>query len=823
MDKDITSYLRKAKLALEQLDLDAEIRLTLLLEEFLHTVNVIHFFAKPRNEENKSTSLSSMFRKLEDIPKSIIESFSKVINKYQNFKNTIYELQNHSEDFLALKLFSEYVGYSFEERNLLQEMDFIQTKLVSLLESFQKYHPSPKESSIKDATKIHFYLEKIAEDLLLLFGNSFITEKENKNKPDKAFFFWKFTPEINFLKNERNLFIIDSDSFLPNRQITWIILAHETLHYLYSIYKYSESKNNLFRRMHEYARRWETVTAIAFARNRIRSSKVDAEIYFVDVLIDVILTEIFSYKYAFPALLYLFTLDEGESVSLPDWNRFWTIRYRAILERIKEKIENENNEGIKNLINSFGSLFEAYQRTQKFYGFPNVSNLYLEEEILSRTSKELISSFLKNSKESIENLKRKLELDTGENGNVDELKYLKTYLLTLDKYYEYLTEKVQENALDKGKYKEGRAFCRTLLEATLYGYEKVKELEEYIKDYFEKPVYKFQFYRVRYDDDENNINELYKALMGEENSLRKFVDAYCFGSYTFLYISKEEEYEKVSKYEKCGKDDNAWKNLERVVSSNQENVNSSNEEDLIRCPEIYLMNKLRFFRHDYSLTLYSDNEGNLVSILRNSKDYIYIFVKYNVNNVKNFQETNDLNNVENFQKINDLFDKFKQKIEKHCEDISIFHFISFEWYDYLTLIAIKPSGIEFHLNKVLKALKELVLIGNNGILGRTETDIFVGLNILDKVIVKTPHIHLRVSSESLGETKEKIIPALKGKNFEVSLRFGIRDLVIKEEGGNYFEDNFKNLLNRIYKDILLGEDLKGKFSDIQFIVEVDSQ
>ncbi len=814
MDKNITSYLREAKLALEQLDLDAEIRLTLLLEEFLHTMNVIYFFAKRKNQENKSTSLSSMFRKLEDIPKSVIESFSKVINKYQNFRSAVEELQNNFNEPIALKLFSEYVSYLFKEKNLLQEMDFIQTKLVSILESFPRYHPSPKESSIRDATKIHFYLEKISEDFLSIFQSIFI----DKDKGDKeVFFFWRFTPEINFLKSERNLFIIDSDSFLPNRQITWIILAHETLHYLYSLYNSSEEENNLFREIKEYARKWETVTAIAFTRNRIRSSKVDVELYFIDVLIDVILTEIFSYKYAFPALLYLFTLDEGESVSLPDWNRFWTIRYRAILEHIKEKIKNESNEGIKNLISSYEALFEVYQYIQKSYGFPNINNLYLEEEVLFQTSKELISSFLKNpsNRKRMENLKRKIRLDIGENGNVDELKYLKTYLLTLDKYYEYLIEKIQGNKLTRKEYKEGRAFCRTLLETTLYGYKKIKELEEHIKDYLRKPVYKFQFYRVRYDDNENNIEELYEALIGRKNILRNFIDAYCFGSYTFLYISKEEEHEKVSKYEKCGKDKSAWENLEKVISSSQEIVNSVNEEDLIRCPEIYLMNKLRFFRHDYSLTLYYGNEDSLISILKNSKDYIYIFVKYNVNDIEDFQE------------INDLFNSFKDEIKKDCESISIFHFISFEWYDYLTLIAIKPPETEIHLNKALRILKELVLIGNNGILGRTETDIFIGLNILDKVIVKTPHIHLRVSSEHLGETKESIIPALRQKNFEVSLRFGIRDLVIKKKvidgnGRNYFEGIFESLLMRIYHDILLEEHLKHKFSDIQFTIEIDS-
>ncbi len=829
MHEKLSNLLRNSELALKQLNLDAEIRLTLLLEEFLHTVNIIHFFAKDDNRnEIKSTSLSSMFRKLENIPVSVLKSFKKIIDKYKNFESTLEEISksNNYNEFLVLKLFSEYIGYSFEEKNLLQEMDFIHTKLISILESFPRYYPSPKESSIRDATKIHFYLEKISEDFLSFFQESFI---EGKREDIKVFFFWRFTPEINFLKNEKNLFIIDSDSFLPNRQITWIILAHETLHYLYSRYKSldEEKQNfNLFKEMEKYARRWETVTATAFTRNRMMSSKIDAELYFIDVLIDVILTEIFSYKYAFPALLYLFTLDEGESVSLPDWNRFWTIRYRAILEHIKEKIRNESNEDIKKLIDSFESLFKAYQHTQKSYGFPNISNLYLEEEILFRTSKELISSFLENSlnKEKIENLKMKLRLDTGESENVDELKYLKTYLLTLDKYYKYLTERLQENVLDKEKYKEGRAFCRTLLETTLYGYKKVKELEEYIRDYFEKPVYKFQFYRVRYDDNENNINELYEALMGEENSLRKFIDAYCFGSYTFLYISKEEEHEKVSKYEKCGKKYKDWKNLESIIGSKQENINcdNGNEKDkedkedfikcLLRCPEIYLMDKLRFFRHDYSLTLYDGDKDELENIIcNNSKDYIYIFVKYNVNDIEDFQE------------INDLFDSFKREVEEHCGNISIFHFISFEWYDYLTLIAIKPLE-NIHLNNnILKPLKEIVLIGNDRKLGRTETDIFVGLNILDKVTVKTPHIHLRVSSEYLGETKENIIPALKGKNFEVSLRFGIRDLVLKKKNGNYFEGMFESLLMRIYTDILLNGDLNSKFSDIQFIVEVNSQ
>jgi len=799
----------KAKEALEQLKLDAKIRLTLLLEEFLHTVNVIHFFAKRSEDEFDSTSLASMFRKLEDIPKTITDLFEEIIKRYENFTESIEKIKKGNiDEHLIFKVFSEYLSYSFKEREILQEMDFTQTKLVSILDSFPRYYPSPKETNIRDATKIHFYLERISEDLLFIFKKCF------KNTDDKvpAFFFWDFTPEINFIRDKKK-FIVNSDVFLPNRQIYWIILAHEVFHYLYNFYKSEKSEDNLFWKMKKYADNWKVTLAIAFSRNNIRSSKFDPELYFIDVLIDVILTDIFSYKYAFPAMLYLFALDEGGSPSLPELNRIWTIRFRAILEQLNSKIEEEKM-GIKKLFESFNHLFAIYKDVQKHYGFPNITDLYLEEEIIYITTSELVRSFF-NDKE----IKKKLDEVKNCINNLTTkkqpfwFKHLRTYLLTLEKYYDMLDENLSRDEKSEDiekEYKEGRAFCRTLLEATLYGYEKVKDSEKEIKNYFEKPVYKFQFYRVRYDDNENNINKLYKALMGEENSLRKFVDAYCFGSYTFLYISKEEEYEKVSKYEKCGKDDNAWKNLERVVSSNQENVNSSNEEDLIRCPEIYLMNKLRFFRHDYSLTLYCGNEGNLVSILRNSKDYIYIFVKYNVNNVENFQE------------INDLFDKFKQKIEKHCEDISIFHFISFEWYDYLTLIVVKPSEKGIHLNnEVLKPLKEEVLINNDKKLGRTETDIFIGLNILDKVTVKTPHIHLRVASKDLGETKDKIIPALKG-NFRVSLRFGIRDLVIKEKNREYFEDSFKNILTKVYKNILLNKKLKDKFSDIQFIVEVEN-
>jgi hypothetical protein len=765
---------------LNNLILDTKIRLNFLIEEILHSCNIINFFSVGEYVDNRpnSTNLRDFFHYIRPIATNLLEEINalkKYIEQIDKLQNCLQLDSKANETSSYLHFFKLLISFKEKEKSILEKLDFLQTKIISSLESFPNYNPTPKKSSIREAAKTHKYLEILTSEFLKLFSKKFLGDERNI-----SYFFWKFSSEINFL-DDKDLLIVNTDSYLPFQPKAWIIFAHEALHFLFhgAFKKQTENSKDMSYILNESSFLWELTLNGALLKAGIKSSKIDKESFFTDLLIDSILSRIFSLNYIIPALTYLFLFDEEDFFS-PNFNRIWYLRCKNLIDEL-DKIDNPNSD-LKQFVEDSKKLLEYYSNLQFHAGDNLVKFLHREEEIIYRTTKEFIEKILsKKLKQIIKKLRKELEQN----------KIIENYLQALKFHLQFYSK--PETCNNSDSYKEGRLFARVFFETHLNTEDRIDE--EKLNNYLNAPVYKFQFYKVRYD-----IEIVSKFL----NEINNYADAICFGDYTFLKIFSKENRSKV--YEECANELDSLK-----LFFKNENLDKNPEEnDKMSCPEIQLMTQLglKYFRKDYTLILYESLGGNS-EILDNPKElknYLLIFI-----------EANLLNNTD-IRKIKEHLKTLKSYLEEivgKSSTINIHLFISYQWFDLGILIALKPIG-KISLEEILKEIK-IKLLAANKVFSRTETHIFIGTNIMDKVKIRKPKIILRLSSPKLGETIKILEKLIRKVNIieNTALLYGIRDIETELITEN--ETTFQELWKKIQTIV---RESNYSFSDIQFIVSV---
>ena len=759
-----------------------------ILEELLHIAYVINFLSCQTNTRSDNYSSSSSRIIVSHLKSVLIELIGDIENSASSYEN----LQNLYKQCVSAQLkendcinfYSQLVDIISKKDETLEKLDFMQKKIVSIIESFPGYYPSPKESSIKDATKIHLFMEYLTKEF-----QSSVKNREDTN----VYFYWDFLPDVKFIESSNNL-IINTDSFLPFRQSHWIILFHEVFHHM--IEKPQNNENNDdFKFSKEYIlntikQELEDIEII-ISRNikSVKNFSMDFNLL-VDIFIDLLLVDIFGIKYLIPMTIKLFALDE-ENFYTPNYiiARRWYAKIKSAVDYYIDNISRiERDEQLKSIgekfsksINSTLFYYKNCQISTKLFSYKT----YMVDSVISKIANRYMDIFFKKEKKNINLLKESFK----NNKNFVRIyeKYLNSFILF---HYKNTDDHPKE------KYSEGRALCKIFTDYTSFKYE--SDINSY-EHYFELPVYNFRYIKIRYD--------ALKDIKMNAISDFEMLHAYNYGPYSFLSI-KADVYEKKPLNDKEKK---LYINLLKKISgSNQEYTENYQKEQDIQF--ILGDNNIPFYQEDMSLTLYDKEEKEEIDeILKSAKNYCYIFIKYQLNaKDKTFSSYSNLKDI--FKKI--ICNKIN-KDEKYGI-INIFHFISFNWFDFCSLILLKPKeGV--NLSDFLSELKKNLIIDNACNLLRTETNIFIGSKIINNVFVIVDRISFRFDSYKLGEELELINKLKQDKiipdNWSIDFCYGIMDIVVKINNDNPIL--FSNLINNVYKMLET-----GYFTDFQIIPEV---
>lgn len=793
---------------------DIKTEINFLLDEFLHIAYLVDFFSKEKyrsksDDKGRINNMSSIlgkhslrdfFQGIKPILREIRDDLEKMVMHHDNIQQIINKDKENGSIEHYVKLFKNIDKYTRTKKRLLEKFVFVQRKIISILDSFPFYYPSPKVSSIKEASKIHLFIELIAEDtyrkLCKYIGVSNVADQQNFKM---AYFYWDYDPELRFLSGSK-LFIFNSNFFLPEKQSYWVILLHEIFHFILSKIKlgelekrkdnksnsrdkegndkdgYENYKNNyvliedLLRYIDRCGETIYTATRSPFGKEEI-----------TDIFIDSILAYILGKSFFIPAFSNLFMYDEDRFL-LPESIRVWYVRLKVI-SSIIEEIDPE-------VYKECESILKTYKMAQKSTMLVK-RNFYTVHEKIAAIVEGFCKSFIKRYKTRLEELGDMFK---------EENSWLGIYLSVQDYF-------IKRKWKSPDEMMEGRKYCYNM-HMKLLKFEPSNNAQ---MDYDQLKVVNFKYIKTRYD--KGPYLNVYKD---------KF-HALSYGVYTGLTVTENYK-EKESRRDT----QRALRVINRLIDESSDSNRCINTHEFLNVNiediEYTLVNEgVPFYKKDYNLTYIFGN--NLENIIRNPGNKVYIIVKYLVN-IDGLEDNS-------CRKISKLFWKFKKCVsEKYnipIRSIRLGHFISFDWFDLATVIAIdlqnKKENIDLH--GVLQELKCKVLINNsekvNGkdvpVLSRTETDMFIGREALSKVIVPKGPIHLRVSSDKLGQTSSIVddIKKTVGSDWIISLRFGIRDLILypKEEGNHSFKDKL-NMVAKLIEKVQV-------FSDFQFVVSVSAE
>ena len=759
---------------------DIDIRLNLLLEELLHLSYIIRFLAASNKESNivYSCRPTDIFFGLYNYAREVSGKLVDLIVDWKDLREVVEnfseenEISKPGEFFKSLVDIQNRIGGSIdviaEGGQLLPKFDFLQKKLLSYQSGSQHYYPHPKITSIKEAIKIHLYMENIAREFLKLF------------KVDKTvLFFWDYSPDVRFFGDEKNALIINTDLFLPNRQSHWIILFHEVIHYLIIQKTENLLDKNKFSFDSELLNLMVDYIEDTYNDCRIAACKYNFDyvptISIEDIFIDSLLTSVFGISYLLPVSVRLFAYDEISF--LYPTQRSWFIRLSVLSEIFSARKEEENY-----FKRDLKRMLERYRYVQTLRSSDVIDEDFFSlENLLKAVILNKVKDFLRESRCLRRDLLRNLENSL----------WLRTYIRFVDYYTRnYLKNRV-EGRLEK---REGRAICFLYQELCCQrekGYRKDEKVLNKIEEGFKKKVFKFNLFKFRFDLPENV--SIFEVL--EEHKDSKFL--WGLSNFNILLPETKEVHEKVDTIENMEVAIERLNLLFRRKLIETRSNNISFEDSLLK--------DFFFYKEELSLTLMSENYEDLKKTLQESQNHVFVFVK--------FLCKNSIEETENFESCwKHFYDLFDKTLFSYKERMKTFIFSSFDWFNYCVLLAVSGKERNINLEAFLRELKETVLLNNNWLL-RTETLIFVGNRISNKVMLPNVNVLIRISSQNLGKGK-RLINSMKRSGFKISSSFGIKDIVVHLETGRTIS-TVKELIDKM-SFIIEGAKKEGiKISDIQ--------
>lgn len=793
MSLDISNFIRF-------LTKDIEERLRLIKEELLYYKSIIDYFDKPQNHDKKQESNEqhdSIFNSTEFISKlkQPIDYYMKIyvdIEKSFNYlkERFINSIDKESNNDLSI-FFSRYISIKHGLNKIANRMEFIQRKMLSILESFPGYYPSPSETSIKEATKIHVFMDKMAKFIYEFMFYNFSSNKDD-GKDFNTYFYWDFNESIDFIP-EDEFVIINTDYYLPRRQSYWVILFHEIMHY---IVENKKSDFKIARIIEDYSEKLSRTINIGILKLFPGSYQAFKPKELYDVFIDAMLAKALGLPYVLASINYLI-FSEDKSLERPEPTRIWPIRLKAIIQASNYSVKSE----YKSILKSIEEWIDYVYNLQK-YSSLNVyrEKVYKLENIFLEATQEFIETFLKNK--HVKKITNKIEELFRSNKTENEYsEYLRIYLQYLDKYISNVIEREfkEEKNNNKGdtKQNEFKIDPLCILYTELDCFNKAYSIDK-LDLLFSIPTFHFRFFKLRLDNHVNS-NEKQKCFI---NSFENIM--YCIGPYTMATFCENSI-------------ENKKFNLERTWFKDYYIIpyyyNSRFKYNIKTNPQGYGNTNKEINKCEQSYPSWMKKED-----LDNG---ILIWIDFGINR-KNFNEQDKQSIEEYFQQLFEKrlkeivgddfrqifekrskeivrYNKFSKKVYNKYEELDYAIFTSLDWFDFCALIYIKPKKCHnkeecFDLTEFVREIKQRILMDNNCKLTRTETTILIGNKCAEKVILSEPPVfYLRASRYALGNLKN-CLDKLKDKNSPINksmssglsmvvyYKLGIWDLMVSFEG-----------------------------------------
>ena len=741
-----------------------------------------------KNKQTISTSLSSAFKNIFPILYYLDEEINNIEVEYKALTQYLNNLENQINN--DEKTFSYYSGqelnYFFNSytkiKNKLDlitdKFNFLQRKIINIINSFPFYYPTPKVSSYKEASKIHFFLEWISLEFLNFLKEEALPKsgKDNSDLIIYSNFYWnfekeiRFIPDIEYIKDNTKIvnFIISSDSYLPYRRSHYILIFHECLHFYFKFLD-KEFKNKSYEKKEEaeddFPEEFKSFRKhVLGVKSILEETGIGEYLDFddiIDIFIDSILTKVFDKYYYLPLFSHTFLYDENLFI-YPNLQRKWYIRTKVPLNFLDNK-ENINN------------ILEDYKNEQTT-SFRPIESTYIEDERIILILKEYVENYMNRNKKLINKLKELKDLLKNEqNSKKDSEKniWIKILLKYQKEYIDDILKNFYYRKKDRKKFYEGRTLAirihNRLLNANL------------TVDNDNINVYSFKYIKMRTN---KNYGDFLKNFLQESenngtsnNSLqniKRFL--FNYGSYSFLKIEKEGS--EIGKEEK-------------------NTLNYSN---------------------NYELTLFDNKAINFDDFIQNCEEFIVINIKILLKrrNETNSSKEDNAKTIKDFKEIKDHFEKRTENVKNKItfiKDIKPIYFISFDWFDLFISLFIKfdENQDEINLNKLLSEIKENFIV-NEDFIHRSETEIFLGRNIIKKLNVNNLKMQIRLSGKHDKNIINNIDEIFKKINNDVRINYlyGIRDIEVEYEK----TISLKNILYILSESDFI---VKDNISDIQFI------
>jgi len=576
---------------------DRKTELNFLMEEILHLAYVYNYFSQPLNFTKfniEEHSLRAFFRGQAPILQEISADLKKM---YRYFKEAYKFFKEKSDISLpnkeAEQLFAPYIkffellnNYNSTKEALLEKLAFIQRKYISIINSFPFYYPIPKTSSIKEASKIHLFIELISQDLYDLFSEEFGLHYENevngKRNKKSAYFYWDYDPDLRFLEKS-NLFIFNSNFLLPEKQSYWITLFHEVFHFMVNKiregYRPNSRQEKKYKFIYDLLKYIDRCTETIYIAPTSRISLGKDTI--TDIFIDSILVYMFKELYFIPMFMNVFIFDEDDLL-FPKPDRTWLIRLKVLSTILK--MDAEKSSIATQIAEESIKILDIYKRVQSKIGTYNAKITVIQEN-LAESVREFCEKYLRRHSKFLNELKRKIE----------SKEWAKAYL---EAQHMYIEEKYKNPKFSR----EGRIYCY-VLHKSLLGLE-AKDKASLTK----LEIVNFKYLKIRYDTEEGADLRKYK----------KEFDALNYGIYTGLKVRTAYN-QKTSKFD-SGLEEEAFNILSKLglLKNNSTKTSKSLQNDASEDGKNKEKNKgsiesslteknIPFYKNDYVLTCIKGN------------------------------------------------------------------------------------------------------------------------------------------------------------------------------------------------------------------------
>jgi hypothetical protein len=809
-------------------------RINIISREFLHLSFIYNFFRTQQENNEKQSELTKSIKRIENIMKYIYKEIDSIYENYNNLKKYFQQIDDDDSDDKVYKqnksIFEIILETNIALSKILENLSFVQRKIRYTLEAFPPYYPNPNLFRARQELKAYEILQELSDEFLKFntqLCNNLFNLKDNDrldNDSIQSIVYWTTDAENNFQEQtHQKCFLFNGSFFTVNQSSLWIILAHETLHYLLNLI--SNKQNNFFSLKMKVA---EIFIEAKFFDNISWDTTYYTNL-FPDIFCDSILTYLFGLPY-YIAISRLLFLKETDIKNLynPSY-RMWWIRMHVI-SRIFKKF-NENK-----IINDILEILENNHNLIKTIApYKNMAATFCYyETVVSDIFFEIMKNFIKNRNDKLEEIKQ----------NINKME-----LIAL---YKYMIRFIIDNMLNPdfslSKLNEGRINVLLNKDKKIFSFDKFSDkeydkLQNFLKNCQKNTVLLLSFLKIRYD----GYAETEKILkwIDIEEKIQNFKTinndkAYYFyhlGQYNLVAINPKFSEKPVNNNDSNFKE---YKYIfQKIYDYSSKGIDNLDTNNITMLWTPLIKNNILFYKEDiatsalYLSKQYTNksfvevNDDNLKTFLSKAEKNLLILLqlKFNDDNDSTDEQSQNFSppDIPLNDSITDIVNKIKTNLELCIDDILITY--HFGWCDWILLINVSSN----YYNAISK-LKELVLKEDSKI-KKSKTDILIGsfINIdSNEEKIPAPNFLLRLATskpkkiEKFEQTIKNIERELKqSKKWKLFLKPGIYDLLLAPDPDT--KNGYTISINDYFKALkqILNDD--HTVSDIQTIINLPYQ